>query len=69
MLPLVMFGLSVESLLENRAAQSVAGQQMEKEPPPPKKNICTINLCVHAFQLAGGVVGVHEVILLHTQMS
>lgn len=53
MLPLVMFGLSVESLLENRAAQSVAGQQMEKEPPPQKK-ICTINLCVHAFQLAGG---------------
>lgn len=69
MLPLVMFGLSVESLLENRAAQSVAGQQMEKEPPPQKKTSAQLICVFMLFNWRGGVVGVHEVILLHTQMS
>lgn len=61
---LVMFGLSVESLLENRATQSIAGQRKEKE---SSKTFAQL-ICV-SMLLIWGIVGALEVILLHTQMS
>jgi hypothetical protein len=49
-----MFSLRVESLLENRAAQSIAGQQTEKEPPRTfAQLICVFMLLIWV------VVGVH----------